>query len=86
MGRKRLMIKEVQKRRIDNISENLITILAVVSITAITIVSFVALVSLMIYFTEKKIIAGFKSKTEIKDLKSESNIRIEAIKEEKEKQ
>ncbi|WP_156936327.1 hypothetical protein [Clostridiisalibacter paucivorans] len=53
--------------------------MAIVAITAITIVAFVTLVSIMVYFTEKKIKAGFKSKAESINTKTESDVTIEAI-------
>ncbi len=73
-------IKEIYKRKGGSIiSENLIIVLSIVAIVAITTIAFVALVSLNIYFTEKKIVAGYKSKTEVEGIKTESNVSIEAV-------
>lgn len=59
-------------------SENLVVILAIVAIVAITLIAFVVTVALMVYFTEKKIIAGLKLKAENEDIKTETDVKIEA--------
>lgn len=60
-------------------SDYLIVVLAIVAITAVCLVSFVTLVALLIYFTEKKIKAGWKAKAEGKDGKAETDVNIEAL-------
>lgn len=59
-------------------SENLIVVLSIVAIVAISLVAFVALVALIIYFTEKKIVAGWRIKAEKEDIKTETDVKIEA--------
>lgn len=60
-------------------SENLIVVLAIVAIVAIALTAFVATVALVIYFTEKKIIAGLKLKAEKENMKTETDLKIKAL-------
>ena len=64
-------------------SENLIIVLAIVAIVAVSLVAFVALVTLAIYFTEKKIIAGWNFKAEKENIKTETDVKIEETEQQK---
>jgi hypothetical protein len=64
-------------------SENLIVVLSIIAIVAISLVAFVALVALAIYFTEKKVVAGWKVKAEKENIKTETDVKIEASEQQK---
>lgn len=55
-------------------SENLIAVLAIVGIVAIALTGFVVTVALVIYFTERKIVAELKLKAEKEDMKTETDL------------
>ena len=59
-------------------NENLITIIAITAIVAISLGAFVAFIAIIVYFTEKKIIAGLNLKTEAKNVKTETDLTINA--------
>lgn len=66
-------------------SESLIIVLAIVAIVAIALIAFVATVALIIYFTEKKIYTALRFKTEKENIKTETNLQIEASEQTKQK-
>lgn len=64
-------------------AESLIAVLAIVAIVAVALIAFVTTIALTIYFTEKKINAGIKFKTEKENAKTETDLKIEALEQKK---
>ena len=60
-------------------SEGYVLTLAVVAIVALCFVAFVAIVSLLFYFSDKRIKAGWTTKAEAKNVKAVSDVNIEAL-------
>lgn len=64
-------------------SDSSIVTLAIVAIVAITLVTSVALVAVLIYFTEKKILASWKIKAENGKSSVETDMSIETSEQQK---
>jgi hypothetical protein len=60
-------------------------ILAIVAIVAVCATSFTAMVGLLLYFSDKRIKAGWTTKAEVKDVKAMTGVNIEADPEKKDR-